>query len=458
MKWIVGDFKDVTADRLGINGEGIATLNRMVIFVPNLLPGERAKIEITRVEKNYAEGRVVKRDNDSKDRVKAPCPIYDECGGCQIQHMSARLQMEYKEEIVRNAFRQKTKLNVDKSDIRSTIGMEDPWYYRNKSQFPLGTRRGEIVSGLYKPNSNHLVPIEHCMVQQRDTTNINNAIVRILNELDIPVYDARRDTGFARTIVVRSGYKTNDVQVVLVVGHEDVPDLDELSDRIMELPNVVSFHLNINANRSGVIFGYRTMHIAGQAKMDEQLDDVHYHLSPRAFFQLNPAQTEKMYREVVEAAGLTGEERVIDAYAGVGSIGLWLAPHAKEIRGMEVVPEAVADANDHMRENGYAHVTYVEGRAEHWIPRWVKDGWIPDVVVVDPPRTGMDHQLINSIISSKTKRIVYVSCNPQTLARDADQLMKAGYKVNYIQPYDMFPQTSHVESIVVFEKKKKKKF
>lgn len=458
MKLIVGEYTSAQAERLGINGEGIATIDRMVIFIPNLLPGEKAKVEITRVERNYAEARVIKRDNDSPDRVKPPCPIYDECGGCQIQHMSPRLQMDYKEEIVRNAFRQKTKLNVDKSDIRGTKGMDNPWYYRNKSQFPLSTRRGEIVSGLYKPNTNELVPIEHCMVQQRDTTNINNAIVRILNELDIPVYDARRDVGFARTVIVRSGYKTDDVQVVLVVGNEDVPHLDELSDRIMALPNVVSFHLNINSNRSGVIFGYRTVHIAGQDKMDEQLDDVHYHLSPRAFFQLNPAQTEVMYREVVEAAGLTGEERVIDAYAGVGSIGLWLAPHAKEIRGMEVVPEAVEDANAHMRENGFSHATYVEGRAEHWIPRWVKDGWIPDVIVVDPPRTGVDHQLLNAMISSKAKRIVYVSCNPQTLARDADQLMKADYKINYIQPYDMFPQTAHVESIVVFEKKKKKKY
>jgi len=457
IKLKVGDVRSVKILRMGINGEGIATLERQIVFIPGLLVGETAKVEITEVHNNYATAKVVKRDDSSPDRVTPPCPVYSVCGGCQLQHMSYEAQLRYKQDMIRNAFAKSTKLNVEKADLRPTIGTSE-WHYRNKSQFAVGMDKDKLVSGLYAPNSNRLIAIEDCVVQNADTLRVNNAVTRLLNDYNVPVYNAAKGSGVMRNIVVRTGTKTGEIQVVLVAGKDGFENLEGLSRDIMNIPGVVSVALNINDKMTSHVFGEETEVLRGEEKIEEVLGEFTYQLSPRAFFQLNPEQTERLYREVVEAAALTGEERVVDAYAGVGSIGLWVAEGAKEVRGMEIIEEAVEDANAHMTRYGFKHAQYVVGKAEAWIPRWVKEGWIPDVFIVDPPRSGCDTQLLNAMISSKAKKIVYVSCNPQSLARDCDHLMKAGYKVSYIQPYDMFPQTAHVEAIVVLEKKKKKKF
>ncbi|MGN7854487.1 MULTISPECIES: 23S rRNA (uracil(1939)-C(5))-methyltransferase RlmD [Exiguobacterium] len=457
IKLKTGEIRSVTCLRMGINGEGIATLERQIVFIPGLLVGETAQIEITEIHANYANAKILKRDDRSPDRVTPLCPVYSVCGGCQLQHMSYDGQLRYKEEMLRNAFLKSTKLNIEKADIRPTIGSKE-WEYRNKSQFVVGKQGNEIVSGLYSANSNRLVAIDDCVVQNKDTLRVNQAVTKLLNDYKVPVYHAAKQDGVMRHIVVRTGIKTGEIQVVLVAFKDGFRDLEGLSRDIMDIPGVVSVVLNINDKLTSRVFGEETEVLRGVERIEEEMGEFTYQLSPRAFFQLNPEQAERMYEEIARAAALTGEERVVDAYAGVGSIGLWIAKGAKEVRGMEIIEEAVEDANAHMKQYGFDHAHYVVGKAEAWIPRWVKEGWIPDVFIVDPPRSGCDTQLLNAMISSKAKKIIYVSCNPQTLARDCDHLMKAGYKVSYIQPYDMFPQTAHVEAIVVLEKKKKKKF
>jgi len=457
IKLQVGEVRSVTCLRMGINGEGIATLERQIVFIPGLLVGETAQIEITEIHNNFANAKILKRDVRSPDRVTPLCPIYSQCGGCQLQHMSYEGQLRYKEDMVRNAFTKSTKLNVEKSDIRPTIGTTE-WEYRNKSQFAVGKEGTQIVSGLYSANSNRLVAIDECIVQNKETLRVNKAVTKILNDYNVPAYNSAKQDGVIRNIVVRTGIKTGEIQVVLVAFKDGFKDLEGLSRDIYDIPGVISVALNINDKMTSRVFGEQTEILRGVERIEEKMGEFTYQLSPRAFFQLNPEQAERMYGEIVKAAALTGEERVVDAYAGVGSIGLWIASGAKEVRGMEIVEEAVEDATAHMKQYGFNHAQYVVGKAETWIPRWVKEGWIPDVFIVDPPRSGCDTQLLNAMISSKAKKIIYVSCNPQTLARDCDHLMKAGYKVSYIQPYDMFPQTAHVEAIVVLEKKKKKKF
>lgn len=279
-------------------------------------------------------------------------------------------------------------------------------------------------------------------------------IKRILQDLQIPIYNERKRRGIVRTIVSRVGFETGEVQIVLITAKKDIPKKELLIKEIQRrLPEVKSLVQNVNGQKTSLIFGDETFTLAGKSVIQETLGDISFELSARAFFQLNPLQTVKLYDEVKKAAALTGSEKIVDAYCGVGTIGLWLAKDAKEIRGMDTIEESIVDARKNAQDHGFEHATYVTGPAEKWMPQWVKEGWKPDVIVVDPPRTGCDDKLLKTILQVKPKKVVYVSCNPSTLAKDAQQLSKA-YHVDYIQPVDMFPHTAHVENVVSLTLKK----
>ncbi len=437
----------LTIKRLGINGEGVGYFKKQVVFVPGALPGEEVVVEATKIQPKFAEARIKKIRKKSEHRVAPPCPVYEECGGCQLQHLDYRQQLVEKRDIVKQSLERHTKLNVEKLDIRDTLGMENPWNYRNKSQFQVGQRDGKLLAGLYGINSHKLVDIQHCAVQHSATNKATSTVKKILQDLKVSVYNEKTRKGVVRTIVARIGVKTEELQIVLITSQRELPHKDEIVARIKQaLPEVTSIVQNVNGQKTSLIFGDETRLLEGREFIQETLGELEFELSARTFFQLNPEQTVNLYNEVKEAAGLTGVEKVVDAYCGVGTIGLWLADGADEIRGMDVIADSIEDAEKNAERHGISHATYVVGKAEQVLPKWAKEGWKPDVLVVDPPRTGLDQQLLNTILKVKPKKIVYVSCNPSTLAKDISVLVSK-YKVGYIQPVDMFPQTSHIESV-----------
>lgn len=437
----------LTIKRLGINGEGVGYFKKQVVFVPGALPGEEVVVEATKINPKFAEAKIKKIRIKSPHRVLPLCPVYDQCGGCQLQHLHYDQQLKEKRDIVIQSLERHTKLATDRLDIRETIGMEDPWGYRNKSSFQVGQKDGKVLAGLYGINSHQLINIDQCAVQHAQTNEATLMIKQILEELKIPIYNEKSRKGIVRTIVTRVGVQTGELQVVLVTSQLELPKKDLIIQEIQKrLPNVKSVVQNINGQKTSLIFGEETLSLAGEDYIQETLGDLQIELSARTFFQLNPVQTVKLYNEVKKAAALTGKEKVVDAYCGVGTIGLWLAGEAAEVRGMDVIPESIEDAKKNAKRHGITNTKYVPGKVEEVLPKWVKKGWKPDVIVVDPPRTGLDGQLIQTILQAAPKKLIYISCNPSTLAKDI-QTLSAKYEVKFIQPVDMFPQTAHVECV-----------
>ncbi|MEO4055452.1 23S rRNA (uracil(1939)-C(5))-methyltransferase RlmD [Solibacillus sp. CAU 1738] len=443
----LGQKFPLTIKRLGINGEGVGFYKRNVVFVKGALPGEEVTVKVTKLQRNFAEAEVINIRKASEFRQEAPCPVYDECGGCQLQHMSYEGQLKNKRDIVIQALEKYVPKVAETTEIRPTLGMDNPWNYRNKSQFQVRKEGKRVYAGLFSEGSNKLLNINDCLVQHPVTSKITVGTRKILQKLNIPIYDGKTLNGLVRTIVVRTGIRTGETQVCLVTTRNEMPHKAELVERIKKLdPSIVSITQNVNREKTSLIFGDETIVLDGKETIHEELGELAFDLSSRAFFQLNPEQTVHLYNEIKKAAALTGKETVVDAYCGVGSIGLWLAKDAKEVRGMDIVPESIADAKSNARKHGFKHARYFPGKAESWLARWHSEGFTPDVITVDPPRTGLDASFIKSVMKIKPKRFVYTSCNPSTLAKDLQELTKL-YNVEYIQPVDMFPQTAHVECV-----------
>lgn len=450
-KLTVGQQMTLTIKSLGINGEGIGYFKRKIVFVDKALPGEVIHAQVTDVKEKYATARLLKVVEKSPARTKAPCPVYEECGGCSLQHMDYKAQLASKQELVIESLRKYARL--ENPPVAPTIGMDNPWGYRNKAQFQVGKRDGKLVAGLYQTGTHQLVDLETCQVQHEATTAIVRTAKRVIQELGIPVYEERKRTGVIRTVVARVAFATGETQLTLVTATQEIPRVKELILELRtRLPELVSIVQNVNAQKTSVIFGETTRELWGRPHIAEKLGELSFDLSARAFFQLNPEQTHKLYDEVKKAAGLTGSELLLDLYCGTGTISLWLAPFAREVRGIELIPEAVEDARKNAERNQATNAQFHVGRAEVLMPKWAKQGVKPDVVVVDPPRTGLDDALIRSLLEVTPKKIVYVSCNPSTLAKDIGKLL-AKYELKHVQPVDMFPHTAHVESVSLLKLK-----
>lgn len=446
----VGQQMTLTIKSLGINGEGIGYFKRKIVFVDKALPGEVVHAEVIEVKEKYATARLLRVVEKSKSRTVPPCPVYEECGGCSLQHMDYQAQLASKREIVVESLRKYARL--DNPPVADTIGMDNPWSYRNKAQFQVGKQGGKLIAGLYQAGSHKLVNLEGCRVQHDATSEIVQTAKQVVEELGIPVYDERKRTGVIRTIVARVAFATGEAQLTLVTATAGIPRVKELLLELRtRLPQLVGISQNVNAQKTSLVFGDKTTLLWGKPTIAEKLGELSFALSARAFFQLNPEQTKKLYDQVKAAAKLTGSELVLDLYCGTGTIGLWLAPYAREVRGIELIPEAVDDARRNARHNQIGNVSFHVGRAEQLMPKWAKQGVRPDVVVVDPPRTGLDDALIRSLLDVTPEKIVYVSCNPSTLAKDVAKLL-AKYKLVSVQPVDMFPQTGHVETVVLMSR------
>ncbi|WP_370866573.1 23S rRNA (uracil(1939)-C(5))-methyltransferase RlmD [Saccharibacillus sp. JS10] len=464
----VGDVIIVTIKRIGINGEGVGYFRRKAVFIDGAITNEVVKAEVLETQAKFIKAQLIEIEKKSKHRVEPPCPVYGICGGCQLQHISYEGQLIAKLEIVREAFSRYSGLNDLK--IKPTLGMDRPWDYRNKAQLQVERRdvkgaKSEIIAGLYEIGSHEIVDISGCPIQHPQVNRAVDKVKNVLAELNIPLSkgDSRggrsdiKDSGQrkgVRTIVVRNGFQSGEIQVTLVTETADLPRQEDLVERLrLELPEMSGLSINVNPFKTPLIFGERTISLWGTEAMNESLGDLNFTLSPRAFFQLNPEQTIKLYETVKAGAALTGKEMVVDAYCGTGTIGLWLAPYAAEVRGIEVIPEAAEDAQRNAERNERSNAQFFAGEAEDLLPRWAKEGLSPDVIVADPPRVGLDRKFLDTVLRTKPSKFVYVSCNPSTLAKDCKVLLDGGYEIQSVQPIDMFPQTSQVECVTVLVRK-----
>ncbi|WP_102347862.1 23S rRNA (uracil(1939)-C(5))-methyltransferase RlmD [Bacillus sp. Marseille-P3661] len=434
-------FEDLTHD-----GAGVAKVEGYPIFVANGLPGEKGQVKVTKVKKGYGYGRLLDIYEQSAARQEPLCPIYNQCGGCQLQHMSYAAQLAYKKKQVSDVLTRIGKLeNVNVHDV---LGMEDPWRYRNKAQVPVGEREGGLVAGFYQQRSHNIINMDRCLIQVEENDEIVQGVKVIAEQNGVSAYNEQTHRGDLRHIMTRYGRHTKDVMVVLITRSSKLPNQDKIIDEIKKrYPQVKSIVQNINKKRTNVIFGDETKLLWGEEYLYDYIGDIRFAISARSFYQVNPEQTKVLYNKALEYAELTGEETVIDAYCGIGTISLFLAQKAKKVYGVEIVPEAIEDANRNAKLNGMTNVEYEVGQAEVVIPKWYENGIKADVIVVDPPRKGCDESLLQTIIDMKSKRVVYVSCNPGTLARDLRILEAGGYKTTEVQPVDMFPHTTHVECV-----------
>lgn len=441
-------------NKVGINGEGIGYYRRKAVFVPFVLPGEEAEIKIIKEHPNYAEGSVIKISKQSPNRIKPVCPHYEVCGGCSLQHVKYETGLDYKKQIVSDSFTKYFK-NPSGANIADTLKAPFVLNYRNRVQLPVAMVKGKLVAGLYKPNTNHLVPINSCPIHNDKLNKVVATTVRLANEFDIKAFDKNTRRGVLRTIAARIGFNTSQMQLTLVVSNPHcIEKVKSLIAEVVKLhPDIVSTYINVNKNtKTHEMYGNEWIHVSGRKEIVERLGSLKFSLLPRTFFQLNPKQTEIMYNLILEKAELTGDETVVDAYCGTGTISLWLAKKAKKVLGVDSDKQSITSANYNAKLNNIKNVTFELGKAEYVIGKWVKKGQRPDVVVVDPARSGLHDSFIDTLVSFPVNKIIYVSCNPSTLAKNLNKL-KAIYDVKSVQPLDMFPQTAHVETITVLEKR-----
>jgi 23S rRNA (uracil1939-C5)-methyltransferase len=438
---------------LGHSGEGVGRYQDFTVFVPHALPGEQVKVNIIEVKKSYAKGRLITVIQASAQRSEPACSLYQKCGGCQLQHLSYPAQLAAKRQQVVDAVTRIGK--ITDVDIKPTLGAADPWYYRNKMQFPVGLVNNEIAIGCFEQGTHRIVHTENCLIQHKANNVIAQQVRIVLSQLGIASYDERTGQGVVRHVLGRVGTASDEVMVVLVTATNELPHKAQVIAQLQaKIPGLVSIVQNINNKNTNIIMGNRTITLWGKDTITDSLGDFNFNISARSFFQVNTLQANVLYDKAVEYAALTGTETVIDAYCGTGTITLFLARKAKKVIGIEIVEPAIKDANENAKRNGVSNVEFIVGDATAIMPDLYKKGVRPDAIVVDPPRAGCERTVLESFVNMQPDRIVYVSCNPASLARDLAILAEYGYKAREIQPVDMFPQTFHVEVVCKLVKEK----
>lgn len=462
-----GEQYEIQIEDLGNNGEGIGRAEGIAVFVQGAIPGDRILAEITQTKKSYAKGELREIISPSPVRREPACSYAGECGGCDLQSMNYEGQLALKKKWVMDRLERIG--GVVDPKVMDVIGMENPWYYRNKVQYTAGRISGREKKlrgcnlGFNKRMSHEVIDCESCMLQVETAERIARAVREYVKETKIPIYDEKTATGVLRHLVIKTAFGTGEIMVILVATERRIPEVELLIDKIhdsLEDPvtgedlkgrdySFASLILNVNKQKSGPAMGKENITLAGKPTIKDHLMGMDFEISPLSFYQVNPVQTEKLYRKAIEYAALTGEENVLDLYCGVGTIGLFLARNAKRVIGIESVKAAVIDANRNATINGIVNAEYICGRAEEELPKLTSQGVQADLVILDPPRAGCDPALLAAVAEAGPRRIVYVSCDPATLARDIKILTQNGYHFVEAQPVDMFPHTVHVESIIL---------
>lgn len=484
---------------MGVDGTGIGKAEGVAFFVKDAVIGDRVLIKVMKMKKRYGFGKLLKVLEPSPYRVQPLCEFYRQCGGCQIQALDYAQQLKYKEKKVRSnlqriggfSIRDNTEYEKQGILFHPIIGMEEPFFYRNKAQFPIGTdKNGKIVTGFYAARSHHIIPNRKCCLGVDINEKVLDIVISFMEDYHITAYDESTGNGLLRHVLVRFGFNTKEIMVCLVVNGKRIPHAQKLVERLAELSGMTSITLSVNEKNTNVIMGEEIVRLWGQGYITDTIGDISYQISPLSFFQVNPIQTRKLYETALAYAGLTGTETVWDLYCGIGTISLFLAQRAKHVYGVEIVEAAIADARNNASLNGMENVTFFVGKAEEILPSFYEDSMQesakepcpeisegdiresaageaeickvegqpgdmlhPDVIVVDPPRKGCDEKCLETILKMQPERVVYVSCDPATLARDLKYLCEQYYEVREVQPVDMFPQGVHTECVVGIQRK-----
>ena len=464
------DIVRLTISDIGTDGEGIGKVDGYTLFVKDAVIGDTITARVIKLKKNYGYGRLMEVIEPSKDRVEPVCPVARQCGGCQIQQMSYDAQLDFKRKLVEGNLRRIG--GFPDINVLPVIGMDEPYHYRNKAQYPVGRDKdGNVVIGFYAGRTHCIIDNQDCAIGARENVKILTAIRDYINENKVSVYDENTGNGAVRHILIRKGFHTGQVMVCIVVNGESLPQEDKLVAKLTGLelwenetngkldsvkekvvPYISSVMININRENTNVILGDRCRTLWGKDYIEDSINGITFQISPLSFYQVNPVQTEKLYGKALEFAGLTGNEVVWDMYCGIGTISLIMATRAKKVYGVEIVPAAIENAKNNARINGLDNAEFYVGKSEEIAPELAEQGAVPDVIVVDPPRKGCDEALLDTIVKMQPERVVYVSCDSATLARDLKYLAARGYEVKTVQPVDQFCHTVHVETVCLLSK------
>ncbi|MEG1410008.1 MAG: 23S rRNA (uracil(1939)-C(5))-methyltransferase RlmD [Terrisporobacter sp.] len=437
---------------IGQGGVGIGKFEGFTVFVDGGLVKDKINVKIMKSKKNYAVGEIVEIIEPSPYRVERKCSKeLQNCGGCQIQELDYKEQLNVKTNEVKQVISRIGKL--DDVVIHDALGMEEPFRYRNKAQFPIQKVNGVPVIGFYKKKSHDIIPTDQCIIQHDVNDKIIKIIKTYIRAYKVSIYDEKTHTGVLRHLVTKVGFTTKEVMVVLVANGRKLPYLNELASVLKEnIPGFKTLVVNVNRDKTNVILGQENRIIYGDGKINDYIGDLVFEISSLSFFQVNPVQTEVLYNKALEYANLGENDTVFDIYCGIGTISLFLAKKAKKVYGIEIVDEAIKDAKINAKLNNLDNVEFSVGKAEEVVPKMYKQGKRGNVVVVDPPRKGCDEKVLDTIVSMQPDRVVYVSCNPSTLARDLNYLHERGYKCQEVQPVDMFPHSVHIENVALIVK------
>ncbi|MBQ4283622.1 MAG: 23S rRNA (uracil(1939)-C(5))-methyltransferase RlmD [Lachnospira sp.] len=470
------DVVVLTIEDIGTGGEGIGKVDGYTLFVKDAVIGDVVEAKVIKAKKSYGYGRLINIVTPSDKRVEPRCPVARQCGGCQIQQMSYTAQLEYKQKLVGDNLSRIGGLSEGTYEMCPIIGMEKPYNYRNKAQFPVGTdKNGKIVMGFYAGRTHYIIDNTDCCLGAEINQNILETVRSYMQSNGVSAYDEENHTGLVRHVLIRTGFHTGQIMVCLVLNGKKLPNAESLVAALSAIEGMASVMINVNKERTNVILGQECLTLWGNPYIEDSICGIMYRISPLSFFQVNPVQTEKLYNKALEFAGLTGKETVWDLYCGIGSISLLMATKAKKVYGVEIVPQAIEDAKDNAVRNGISNAEFFVGKAEEVVPTFYEDirkklekvgegsedaGLLatresisPDVIVVDPPRKGCDEALLETIVKMAPERVVYVSCDPSTLARDLKYLVANGYEVKKVQPVDQFGHTVHVETVCLLSKK-----
>ncbi|OON94122.1 MAG: 23S rRNA (uracil-5-)-methyltransferase RumA [Epulopiscium sp. Nele67-Bin001] len=439
--------QDYTLEVIDINndGAGVGKYNNFTVFIPNCVNGDVVDAKIIKVKKSYAIGKLINIVTPSPLRTNELCVQASKCGGCQLQHINYDAQLEFKQKRVRDCMERIAK--IKNIPVLPTIGMQNPSNYRNKAQYPIKNVDGVVQIGFFAKKSHRIVESNECIIQDARNAKIVEVIRLFLLEQNISIYDEMSHKGLVRHLLIKSSFHLNQIMVCLVINGKKLPKSDLLVKQLCEIDGVCSIVINHNTNKGNVVLGDKVCVLYGKDFIEDKISELVFKISPLSFFQVNPTQTEILYNKVLEFANLAGDEIILDLYCGIGTISLFLAKAAKKVYGVEVVSMAIDNAIENAKINGIDNAEFILGKAEDAVPD-IK----ADVVVVDPPRKGCDESVLKSIVQLSPNKIIYVSCDPATLARDVAFLDENGYNVDIVQPIDMFPHTTHVETVVLLSR------
>lgn len=434
---------------IGSEGQGIGKIDNFTLFVEGGLPGDTLLIKVIKLKKTYGIGKLLNIVKPSPMRVEPECKVFSLCGGCTLQHFSYEGQLSYKKNKVYNDLKRIGNLDVEVLDV---IGMKEPFYYRNKAQFPVRGKNDKIEIGFFKQRSHNVIPIKDCKIQHKINEKIIDIVEKFMIENNVMPYDEVTHKGIIRHILTKVGFNSGEVMVCIVINAKKIPKASTLVDLLLEVEGIKSIVININTQKTNVILSEKIEVLWGQNFITDSLNNINFKISPLSFYQVNPVQTKILYEKVLEFAEFSGDEIVLDAYCGIGTISLFIANKVKKVIGIEIVPQAIEDAKDNALINNILNTEFIVGKVEEVFLDLNEKGLFADVVIVDPPRRGCDTVLLETIIKMKPKKIIYVSCDSGTLARDLKFLCETDYKILKVQPVDCFCHTTHVETVVMLNR------